>query len=60
MPVDDTDGVVFGESFQQPRLHPVEQLRGYCDYIADMVGMLNGEGDKLAKAADLHNAADEG
>ncbi|WP_333934989.1 DUF2075 domain-containing protein [Dietzia maris] len=59
IPVDGTDDVIFSESFKQPRLHPVEQVRAYCEYIADMVGMLNGEGDKLAGVAYLHNAVDE-
>ena len=59
IPVDGTDDVIFSESFNQPRLHPVEQVRAYCEYIADMVGMLDGEGEKLAGAAYLHNAVDE-
>ncbi len=39
-----------------PRLHPVEQVRRYCDYLADYSKVLHHERDPLAGAAYLHNA----
>ncbi|MEI8410603.1 MULTISPECIES: DUF2075 domain-containing protein [unclassified Kribbella] len=42
-----------------PRLHPVAQVRGYCDYLADFSKFLDGQTDALAGAAYLHNAVAE-
>ena len=42
-----------------PRLHPVAQVRGYCDYLADFAKFLDGQTDALAGAAYLHNAMSE-
>ena len=39
-----------------PRLHPVEQVRRYCDYLADYTKSLHDHSDPLAGAAYLHNA----
>ncbi|MGW0588480.1 DNA/RNA helicase domain-containing protein [Streptosporangium sp. NPDC002607] len=41
-----------------PKLHPALQVRGYCDYLADFVGALEGRDDALRGVAYLHNAAD--
>lgn len=41
-----------------PRLHPVLQVEGYCDYIGDFVGAVEGRGDVVRGVAYLHNAAD--
>ncbi|MER7134382.1 DNA/RNA helicase domain-containing protein [Streptosporangium saharense] len=41
-----------------PRLHPVTQVEGYCDYIADFVGALEDHADAISGVAYLHNAAD--
>ncbi|GHH70036.1 ATP-binding protein [Streptosporangium violaceochromogenes] len=41
-----------------PRLHPVLQVEGYCDYIGDFVGAVEGRGDMVRGVAYLHNAAD--
>ena len=38
--------------------HPLLQVQGYCDYIADFVASLNGHNDAVRGVAYLHNAAD--
>lgn len=42
-----------------PRLHPVAQVRGYCDYLADFTKVLDGQDDAVVGAAYLHNAFTE-
>ncbi|TDD23495.1 DUF2075 domain-containing protein [Kribbella turkmenica] len=42
-----------------PRLHPVAQVRGYCEYLADFAKFLDGHEDAVAGAAYLHNAMAE-
>lgn len=41
-----------------PRLHPVIQVRGYCDYLLDFARVMADRPDALAGIAYLHNAAD--
>jgi hypothetical protein len=43
-----------------PKLHPVLQVRGYCQYIADFCLALAHLADPLAGIAYLHNASDDG
>ena len=45
---------------RDPRLHPVAQVRGYCDYLVDFTRSLQQLGDPVAGAAYLHNATDHG
>ncbi|WP_226961793.1 MULTISPECIES: DUF2075 domain-containing protein [Streptomyces] len=40
-------------------LHPVVQVRRYCDYLRDFTNLLNDEEDVVAGAAYLHNADDQ-
>jgi DUF2075 family protein len=42
-----------------PRLHPVAQVRGYCNYLVDFTRSLQDAGDAVAGAAYLHNADNE-
>ena len=42
-----------------PKLHPVAQVRGYCDYITDFTKALHDFDDAVAGAAYLHNATVE-
>lgn len=42
-----------------PRLHPVAQVRGYCDYLVDFVKALHDSADAVAGAAYLHNVNDD-
>lgn len=39
-----------------PKLHPVAQVRGYCEYLADFTLSLADQPDALAGVAYLHNA----
>ena len=45
---------------RHPRLHPVEQVRGYCEYLRDFTPALQNDGDAVAGVAYLHNATDMG
>ena len=49
----DVPGVTGG-----PRLHPVIQVRGYCEYLLDFARVLADQPDALAGMAYLHNASD--
>lgn len=40
-----------------PRLHPVLQVRGYCDYVLDFARVLEDSPDSIAGIAYLHNAS---
>ncbi|MEU9887666.1 DUF2075 domain-containing protein [Sphaerisporangium sp. NPDC051011] len=42
----------------RPQLHPLLQVKGYCDYIADFAAVLGGHHDAVRGVAYLHNAAD--
>jgi len=39
-----------------PRLHPLEQVRGYCQYLVDFLPGLRGATDSVSGVAYLHNA----
>lgn len=41
-----------------PRLHPVVQVRGYCEYLLDFARVMADHSDPLAGIAYLHNASD--
>ncbi|WP_240362624.1 DUF2075 domain-containing protein [Streptomyces sp. S1D4-23] len=42
------------------RLHPIAQVRRYCDHIADFTKSLHGHEHRISGAAFLHNATDFG
>ncbi len=44
----------------QPRLHPLDQVRGYCEYLVDFLPALGGDADSVSGVAYLHNATDHG
>ncbi|AXI77646.1 DUF2075 domain-containing protein [Peterkaempfera bronchialis] len=48
------------DSYPEPRLNPVEQVRGYCDYLADFNGALAEHPHRVAGVALLHNATEYG
>jgi uncharacterized protein len=54
----DPDLVLVPGTGIRPRLHPVVQVRGYCDYLADFTGVLEQRRDAVRGVAYLHNAAD--
>ncbi|GAA4399447.1 DUF2075 domain-containing protein [Tsukamurella soli] len=41
-----------------PKLHPVAQVRGYCEYIGDFARTLRDQNDPIAGIAYLHNVLD--
>lgn len=44
----------------RPVLHPVEQVRGYCEYLTDFMPVLADALDPVAGVAYLHNASERG
>jgi uncharacterized protein len=58
---DGDPGLVLVDGYgRHPRLHPAEQVRGYCEYLRDFVPALAASGDLVAGAAYLHNATEMG
>ena len=56
---EDDPGLVMIEGYgHHPVLHPVEQVRGYCQYLIDFLPALQDDADAVAGAAYLHNAAE--
>jgi len=43
----------------RPMLHPVAQVRHYCEYLSDFTRLFHDQPDALAGAAYLHNAVDD-
>ncbi|MEV7288745.1 DUF2075 domain-containing protein [Streptomyces sp. NPDC093252] len=41
-------------------LHPVAQVRRYCDYLRDFTAVLDGDDTHVTGVAYLHNAEDQG
>lgn len=57
--VDDSDYLVEVPGMhRKPLLHPVAQVRGYCELLADFTTSLAGTTDALVGVAYLHNAQD--
>jgi hypothetical protein len=44
----------------EPRLHPLEQVRSYCEHIVDFLPGLSNDGQVLCGVAYLHNATEYG
>jgi uncharacterized protein len=57
---DDPGLVVIDGYGRHPRLHPLEQVRGYCEYLVDFMPALQGDGETVAGVAYLHNATEYG
>lgn len=47
------------DAYAEPVLNPIEQVRGYCDYLLGFNGALERMPESLAGAAFLHNAEDK-
>lgn len=45
---------------RHPRLHPVEQVRGYCEYLVGFTSAWQGRSEAVCGAAYLHNATEHG
>ncbi|MFF5482804.1 DNA/RNA helicase domain-containing protein [Streptomyces sp. NPDC012935] len=48
------------DSYAEPVLNPIEQVRGYCEYLLSFNGALERMPQSLAGAAFLHNATEFG
>ncbi|MBE3011976.1 DUF2075 domain-containing protein [Microbispora sp. NEAU-D428] len=55
---DDADLVLVPGMGNHPKLHPVVQVHGYCDYLADFVAALEDRRHAVRGVAYLHNAND--
>ena len=43
-----------------PTLHPLEQVRSYCEYLVDFMPFLQDDDSAVAGVAYLHNATEHG
>lgn len=48
------------DSYPQPVLNPIEQVRGYCEYLLSFNGALERMPESLSGVAFLHNATEFG
>lgn len=48
------------DAYSRPVLNPIEQVRGYCDYLVAFNGALGDHPDRVSGAAYLHNATQFG
>ncbi|MET9373894.1 DUF2075 domain-containing protein [Streptomyces sp. NPDC002992] len=48
------------DAYARPVLNPIEQVRGYCDYLVSFNGALAEHPERIAGAAYLHNATEFG
>jgi hypothetical protein len=55
---EDDERLVVVEGMHRLLQHPLLQVQGYCDYIADFAASLNGNSNAVRGVAYLHNAAD--
>ncbi|WP_371529780.1 DUF2075 domain-containing protein [Streptomyces sp. NBC_01283] len=59
-PDDDDPSLCRVEAYAHPVLNPVDQVRGYCDYLVSFNGALADHPDRISGAAYLHNATEFG
>jgi uncharacterized protein len=57
---DDPTMVMIDGYGHQPRLHPLEQVRGYCQYLVDFLPALQDGAETVSGVAYLHNATEHG
>jgi uncharacterized protein len=57
---DDPTLVTIDGYARHPRLHPLEQVRGYCEYLVDFTSAWQGSTETVCGAAYLHNATEHG
>jgi len=56
---EDDPGLVTIDGYgHHPALHPVEQVRGYCEHLLDFLPALHDEADSVTGVAYLHNATE--
>jgi len=58
---EDDPSLVMIEGYgHHPLLHPLDQVRGYCEYLVDFTPALQDDGQTVAGVAYLHNATEYG
>ncbi|MCX4667964.1 DUF2075 domain-containing protein [Streptomyces sp. NBC_01381] len=58
---DDDDALLCRvDAYSRPVLNPIEQVRGYCDYLVSFNGALAEHPQRVTGAAYLHNATEFG
>lgn len=48
------------DAYPRPVLNPIEQVRGYCEYLVAFNGAVSGHPERVSGAAYLHNATEFG
>ena len=56
---DDPQLVLVDRHGSRPHVHPVEQVRGYCQYLLEFTSALHDQSEAVVGAAYLHNATTE-
>ncbi|MFG2519103.1 DNA/RNA helicase domain-containing protein [Streptomyces sp. NPDC048527] len=59
-PADDDPSLCHLDSYARPVLNPVDQVRGYCQYLVSFNGALAEHPERICGAAYLHNATEFG
>ena len=57
---EDSDVLVSVPGYGRPVTHPLDQVRGYCEYLEDFAAVLADRPESVAGVAYLHNATDLG
>ena len=55
---ENSEGLLVVEGVRGPRLHPLVQVRGYCEHLTDFTASLDGRAEAVKGIAYLHNATD--
>ncbi len=55
---EDSEVLVSVPGYGRPVTHPLDQVRGYCEYLQDFAAVLADTPDSVAGVAYLHNATD--
>ncbi|QQC91148.1 DUF2075 domain-containing protein [Streptomyces alfalfae] len=59
-PDDDDPSLCRVDAYNRAVLNPVDQVRGYCEYLISFNGALAGHPERVSGAAYLHNATEFG
>ncbi|MFJ3708760.1 MULTISPECIES: DNA/RNA helicase domain-containing protein [unclassified Streptomyces] len=59
-PDDDDPSLCHIDAYARAVLNPVDQVRGYCEYLISFNGALAGQPERISGAAYLHNATEFG
>ncbi|MGW4381118.1 DNA/RNA helicase domain-containing protein [Kitasatospora sp. NPDC004531] len=59
-PDDEDPSLCWVDGYTRPVLHPIDQVRGYCEYLVSFNSVLAEHPHRLHGVAYLHNASDPG